>query len=222
MKNLNEVLAEIRKIGLNNDANSIVKIIKGNQCFAESNLNKIQDLIIHRGGISKVVYKAEEVDKEEYDYMKKIVEKTKKDVEKMKKELKTMFVSKEMEDIKKAINSGEQLVKDYNEKIEPWMSSILKNKVTSAFKDPTKEEMVKFLHDKYKGHLDYTDEELEFPIEAAIYWYAYDYHSGQNSNLYSALSTSEYKPGSFYKSIDDTDDDVAQEMYSNLQTKYGE
>jgi hypothetical protein len=75
--------------------------------------------------------------------------------------------------------------------------------------------------------LDYTDEEMKFPIEAAIYWYAHDYHKGQNSNLYSALLTSKYKPGRFYtgkmhKSIDDINDDVAQEMYSYLQTRYGE
>lgn len=32
-------------------------------------------------------------------------------------------------------------------------------------------------------------------IECAIYYYALMHHTGQNSNLYSVLSTSQYKPG---------------------------
>lgn len=39
------------------------------------------------------------------------------------------------------------------------------------------------------------EEVCEFDIEAAIYWFASDYHSGQWSDLYSILSTSEYRPG---------------------------
>lgn len=295
MKQMDAVLAEMRKIGLNDDANSIVKIIKGNQCFAESNLNKIQDLLIPRGGTGYVIYHAEEVDKEDYDNTKKLVERSKKEVEKMKKELNTMYVGKDKEDTKKVINSLEKYIKNWEEKIEPWMLSILESKkvtssvgdnrhmvfiegkkyckpdryncgkymqefnesfgkptlsliknedwddfvkfmsekhpnilltlestVKSSSKDPTKEEMVKFLNDKYKGHIDYTDEEIQFPIEAAIYWYAYNYHSGQNSNLYSALSTSKYQPSRMLKNIDDIDDDVTQEMYSYLQTHYGD
>jgi hypothetical protein len=35
----------------------------------------------------------------------------------------------------------------------------------------------------------------EFEVEAAIYWFAADWHGGQSSNLYSALSTSRYRPG---------------------------
>ena len=34
----------------------------------------------------------------------------------------------------------------------------------------------------------------EFDIEAAIYWFANDWHGGQWSNLCSALSTSPYRP----------------------------
>lgn len=41
----------------------------------------------------------------------------------------------------------------------------------------------------------YGREADEFDIEEAIYWFATDYHGGQSSNLYSALSTSEYRPG---------------------------
>lgn len=35
----------------------------------------------------------------------------------------------------------------------------------------------------------------DFDSEEAIYWFASDWHSGQSSNLYSVLSTSEYRPG---------------------------
>lgn len=35
----------------------------------------------------------------------------------------------------------------------------------------------------------------EFDIEEAIYWFSNDYHGGQSSNLYSALSASRFRPG---------------------------
>ena len=35
----------------------------------------------------------------------------------------------------------------------------------------------------------------DFDRAEAIYWFANDYHSGQASNLYSVLSTSEFSPG---------------------------
>jgi len=50
--------------------------------------------------------------------------------------------------------------------------------------DPTREEMLTALSGAD-----------EFDIEAAIYWFANDWHGGQFSNLYSALSTSPYRPG---------------------------
>ena len=53
--------------------------------------------------------------------------------------------------------------------------------------DPTGEELRRTLARDYP----YAD---EFTTEAAIYWFANDWHSGQWSNLYSVLSTSPYKP----------------------------
>jgi len=35
----------------------------------------------------------------------------------------------------------------------------------------------------------------DFEAEAAIYWFAHDWHGGQGSNLYSAMCTSRYRPG---------------------------
>ena len=58
--------------------------------------------------------------------------------------------------------------------------------------DPTREEIVEFLR---KDLASMAIEWEEFAIEEAIYWFAYRYHSGQDSNLYSILSTSEFIPG---------------------------
>ncbi len=52
--------------------------------------------------------------------------------------------------------------------------------------DPTREEILSYLAN-YEGD--------EFDKEEAIYWFANDWHGGQWSNLYSVLSTSEYRPG---------------------------
>lgn len=63
-----------------------------------------------------------------------------------------------------------------------------------SIKDPTIEEMREYLVSIYGDY-----KENEFDIEAAIYWFSSLYHSGQWSNLYRALSTSEYRPGSLEK-----------------------
>lgn len=55
--------------------------------------------------------------------------------------------------------------------------------------DPTLKEMRKYLTLR-----PFADEFDEFDREEAIYWFANDYHSGQWSNLYSALSCSEFRP----------------------------
>jgi hypothetical protein len=55
--------------------------------------------------------------------------------------------------------------------------------------DPSRDEMIEHIRKVYGRDAD------EFDIEEAIYWFATDYHGGQSSNLYSALSTSEYRPG---------------------------
>jgi len=55
--------------------------------------------------------------------------------------------------------------------------------------DPSREEMIEHIRKVYGREAD------EFDIEEAIYWFANHYHGGQSSNLYSALSTSEFRPG---------------------------
>lgn len=76
--------------------------------------------------------------------------------------------------------------------------------------DPTKEEM----QDVMMNLL--SDPEIdEFNYEAAMYWFASDFHSGQSSNLYSVLSTSKYNPGPMVGKIED-EDDLAQELYFTM------
>lgn len=55
--------------------------------------------------------------------------------------------------------------------------------------DPTREEL------NYRLNEEFASSDLD--NEEAIYWFAYNYHSGQNSNLYSVLSTSPFRPGAF-------------------------
>ena len=56
--------------------------------------------------------------------------------------------------------------------------------------DPTADEMLAFLLSQPCRSEDDRDDAL-----IAIYWFAADWHGGQSSNLYSALSTSPYSPG---------------------------
>jgi len=56
--------------------------------------------------------------------------------------------------------------------------------------DPTHDDMMAALAQPMREHgIDPID------AECAIYWFANDHHNGQGSNLYAALSTSEYRPG---------------------------
>lgn len=87
---------------------------------------------------------------------------------------------------------------------------------SKKFDDPTYEEMKKFLKTKLKV---YAPDATEDDIEVAIYWYSSDYHSGQNSNLYSSLSKSEYTPGRIENGIEK--DSVAYDLYLELESKYG-
>lgn len=60
--------------------------------------------------------------------------------------------------------------------------------------DPTRAEMLKTLVRAFRApRWDRAD--WKFDIEAAIYWFSDNWHGGQWSNLYSALSMSPYRPG---------------------------
>ena len=78
--------------------------------------------------------------------------------------------------------------------------------------DPTRNEMLTFLCGFYPHEAE------QFDREEAIYWFANDWHGGQSSNLYSALSTSEYKPGMNERCP--PADSVDAMMYEALETKF--
>ena len=54
-------------------------------------------------------------------------------------------------------------------------------------------------------------------IEEAIYWFAGQYHSGQWSNLYSVLSTSDFKPSILANEIED---ETAQEIFDHYERMF--
>lgn len=58
----------------------------------------------------------------------------------------------------------------------------------------------------------------EFDIEGAIYWYASNYHSGQDSELYSALSMSDYTPG---RNESSPNSDLMEMAYGELECHFG-
>lgn len=56
----------------------------------------------------------------------------------------------------------------------------------------------------------------QFDVEEAIYWFAADWHGGQWSNLYSVLSTSEFRPGPLANGPDET----AAMIYEHLEEHF--
>jgi hypothetical protein len=67
--------------------------------------------------------------------------------------------------------------------------------------------LLKFLNKEFKGN-------SIGDMKAAIYWYASDYHKGQNSRLYRVLTTSAYRPGSITEVKEE--DPIVLEMYGAL------
>ena len=78
--------------------------------------------------------------------------------------------------------------------------------------DPTGEEMEGFLEKRFDGQYD------DFDSAEAIYWFCYDYHSGQSSNLYSVLSVSDFSPGIMSKGP--SEDGMAKKLYNALVEKF--
>ena len=60
--------------------------------------------------------------------------------------------------------------------------------------DPDRDEMMEFLKQRYGN-----EEGFEYDAEEAMYWFANWNHGGQASNLYSVLSTSQFRPGPISK-----------------------
>jgi hypothetical protein len=90
---------------------------------------------------------------------------------------------------------------------------------TVPFKDPTKSEMLQYLKKAFHGLLDVeSDDAFGYDAEIAMYWYASDYHSGQDSNLYGVLCNSDYSPnGHTYEN----EDDSVHLLYDALEGEFG-
>lgn len=94
-------------------------------------------------------------------------------------------------------------------------------------KDPTRAELIGYLESIYDyvtgGEELHTEAEAEedehdgcgcrFDVESAAYYLANDYHGGQDSNLYSLVSTSPYHPGPSEMGIEDTENETAMVLY---------
>ena len=75
--------------------------------------------------------------------------------------------------------------------------------------DPTREEMLSFLAEQF-------GDAEEIDVEEAIHWFAVNWHSGQNSNLYVASCASPYKPGLMERGARD----VAAIYYAALEDRF--
>jgi len=58
----------------------------------------------------------------------------------------------------------------------------------------------------------------EFCAEGAIYWFANDWHGGQGSNLYRALSTSAYHPSPMEHEV--SRETLDGYMYDDLEEEF--
>jgi len=84
--------------------------------------------------------------------------------------------------------------------------------------DPTAEEMRTLLRGSIEEQTGEAWQNYEFDIESAIYWFAADYHGGQDSNLYSALSTSEFHPGACCNGPEP--ESTEESLYAELEAEY--
>ncbi len=82
--------------------------------------------------------------------------------------------------------------------------------------DPTLKEMRRHLGEAFAGLVDF--DEAEVDREAAIYWFAADYHGGQSSRLYEALCASQYRPGPMCNGPEK--DSAEAMMYSELESEF--
>jgi hypothetical protein len=81
-----------------------------------------------------------------------------------------------------------------------------------TMQDPTRNEMLTFLCGLSPGETD------SFDWEEAIYWFAANYHGGQSTNLYEALSASPYSPGPLRN---EPSEGMPTELYQELVSEYG-
>ena len=72
--------------------------------------------------------------------------------------------------------------------------------------DPTLEELRNFIKVKFACILE--EGSIKYDGDVAIHWFASEYHSGQWSNLYSALCGVQYNPGRMINNVTDEEETV--------------
>jgi len=72
-------------------------------------------------------------------------------------------------------------------------------------------ELIAFVKSKFGDNVD------DFEMHCAIYWYASEFHSGQNSELYEVLSCTSYRPGAYECG---PEEDIASSIYDALVEEY--
>ncbi len=81
--------------------------------------------------------------------------------------------------------------------------------------DPTRESMERVLLELAQA---FGLEDCEFDVQEAIHWFASHYHAGQWSNLYSALSTSQFHPGPLANGPEP--ETTAELLYAELEERF--
>ena len=109
--------------------------------------------------------------------------------------------------MKKEKNTKQRLF-EVMSKVDPTFKKrkLNENRVNS------KEELVNYLKQNYP-------EANDMDIEAAIWWFAHDYHEGQNSPLYSIVSTSSYKPSYMINNVYE-ENEMVEDMYTDLENNF--
>lgn len=88
---------------------------------------------------------------------------------------------------------------------------------TAAFHKEMKDHLIS----RFKGLVgDEESDDFNFDLEAAIYWFANDHHSGQSDQLYAVLSQSKYNPSQFTNSVE-TESELVNELYKELVKAFG-
>jgi len=96
--------------------------------------------------------------------------------------------------------------------LKPSIAPVSHKTAAAKYIDPSADEMRAFLKKTFPDGDD-------FDVEAAIWWFGNDYHGGQSSSLYSALSTSKFKPGPTHHSVKD-EGEMAKMMYEALEKEF--
>lgn len=87
------------------------------------------------------------------------------------------------------------------------------HKMKTPLPDPTRDELLAVIN-----AFPYRNECDDFDVEGAIYWFACHWHGGQESDLYSVLSTSEFSPGPCCNGPED--ESMEQDLYDLLERHF--